>query len=266
MPGNQITPLPWRKFASEFVGTGVLLLLGLSIVIALFGEGSPIARLIPDARLRTILGGFLFGSVGGLIALSPVGKVSGAHINPVVTAGFWLMGKIETPVAVGFILSQLLGGVVGCAPLLLWGSMGKSIEFGATFPSTGYTPLQALLGEAATTFGLVSALCVFIGYRPLRQFTPAMIPFLYAIMNPLEAHISGDSTNPARSFGPAVISGHWSGWWIYWVGPVIGMVVAISLFSFLGMRVEQARLYHFEADSRRVFREPKSGAKDLTAR
>src|SRR5215831_10664900 len=111
MRKDQIAQLPCRKFASEFVGTGVLLLFGLSIVIALFGDGSPFARLIPDTRLRTILGGFLFGSVGGSIALSPVGKVSGAHINPVVTAGFWIMGKIETPEAVGFILSQLLGGI-----------------------------------------------------------------------------------------------------------------------------------------------------------
>jgi aquaporin Z len=53
---------------------------------------------------------------------------------------------------------------------------------------------------------------------PSRPFTPAMFPFLYAVMVYLEAPISGTSTNPARSFGPAIVSGQWQGWWIYWLG------------------------------------------------
>lgn len=101
---------------------------------------------------------------------------------------------------------------MGCLPLLVWGSMGRSIHFGATVPGSGYSNTAAFLGEAITTFGLISALCVFIGLRPLRRFTPAMIPFLYALMVPLEALISGTSTNPARSLGPSVISGQWDGW------------------------------------------------------
>jgi len=246
--------LPWGQFLSEFIGTAILLLLGLSLVIAMYGAGSSIALLLPDMRLRMIISGFLFGAVGGSIALSQVGKVSGAHINPVVTLGFWLMGKIRTSVAVGYVAAQLAGGVVGCLPLLAWGSMGRSIQFGATVPGSGYSSSAALLGEAITTFGLISALCVFIALRPLRRFTPAMIPFLYALMVPLEALISGTSTNPARSFGPSVISGQWHGWWIYWAGPILGTLASIALFSFLGMKVEEAKLYHFESQDRKVFR------------
>jgi len=250
--------LPWAQFLSEFVGTGILLLLGLSLVIGMYGAGSPIAVAIPDLRTRMVISGFIFGAIGGLIAVSYVGKVSGAHINPVVTLGFWLMGKITTPVAIGFIVAQLAGGIVGCLPLLAWGSMGRSIDFAATAAGAGYSMTEALLGEVATTFGLVSALCIFIGYRPWRRFTPAMIPFLYAIMVPLEAPISGTSTNPARSLGPAVLSGQWDGWWIYWLGPLLGMAIAILLFSFLGMKVEEARLYYFESSDRKVFRAAKS--------
>jgi len=62
-------------------------------------------------RLRMIVSGFLFGAIGGSIALSQVGKVSGAHINPVVTMGFWLMGKIRPRVALGFVVAQLAGGL-----------------------------------------------------------------------------------------------------------------------------------------------------------
>ena len=251
---SQLKDLPWDKFLAEFIGTGVLLLAGLSLVIAMYGAGSPIAARIPDMHTRMIISGFIFGAIGGSIALSNVGKVSGAHINPVVTLGFWLMGKITTPVAIGYVVAQLAGAIVGCLPLLLWGAMGQSIDFASTVPGTGYSTTAALIGEVVTTFGLVSALCIFIGYRPFRRFTPAMIPFLYAFMVPLEAPISGTSTNPARSLGPAVISGQWDGWWIYWLGPLLGMVVAILFFSFLGLKVEQAKLYHFESDDRKAFR------------
>jgi aquaporin Z len=80
-----------------------------------------------------------------------------------------------------------------------------------------------------------------------------VIPFLYAIMVPLEAPISGTSTNPARTFGPALISGRWDDWWIYWVGPMAGMLIAVLVCSSLARRIEVAKLYHFENDRRRLF-------------
>jgi aquaporin Z len=64
----------------------------------------------------------------------------------------------------------------------------------------------------------------------------------------LEAPISGTSTNPARSFGPAIVSGTWSGWWIYWLGPFIGMLLAIVACSALADRIEVAKLYYFDVD------------------
>jgi aquaporin Z len=70
---------------------------------------------------------------------------------------------------------------------------------------------------------------------------------------PLEAPISGTSTNPARTFGPALISGRWEGWWIYWVGPLIGTLAAIAVCGSLARRIEVAKLYHFESDRRRLF-------------
>ncbi len=88
--------LPWQPLVAEFVGTALLVLVGLSLVILMFGAGSPVARAVPDEGLRRLITGFLFGTTGALIALSPVGRESGAHINPVVTLGFWLMGKLDS--------------------------------------------------------------------------------------------------------------------------------------------------------------------------
>ena len=245
--------IPWQLFFSEMVGTALLLLGGLSIVIFMFGSGSPMEQLIPSIVLRRIITSFLFGCVGAMVALSAVGKISGAHINPAVTFGFWMVRKMDGKTAAGYALAQLAGAFVGSIPLLLWGAMGRSIDFGATVPGKGYTLEAAMMGEAATTFGLVAGLFVFLAIRRLRPFTPFMVPFLYAIMVPLEADISGTSTNPARTFGPAMISGRWDGWWIYWLGPLIGAVIAVVVCSRLMKRVEVAKLYHFEIDRRRLF-------------
>jgi aquaporin Z len=238
-----------KFFASEFFGTALLLMAGLSIVIFMFGNGSPMAQLIPAVKVRQAITGFLFGSIGASIALSPIGKVSGAHINPAVTMVFWLFRKIEGRLAITYILAQMTGAIVGCLPLLIWGQMGRSIHFGGTFPGDSYSTQTALLGEVITTFIMVSLLVIFIGFRRIRQFTPFMFPILYAIMVPLEADISGISTNPARSFGPAVISGQWESWWIYWIGPLAGALLASLACSLLAKRITIAKLYHFDSES-----------------
>lgn len=84
--------LPWQPVLAELVGTAALVLVGLSVVILMFGAGSPVARLLPDEGARRAVTGFLFGTTGALVALSPLGKESGAHLNPAVTLAFCLMG------------------------------------------------------------------------------------------------------------------------------------------------------------------------------
>ncbi len=255
MTDSNCPHVPWAPFVSELIGTALLVLVGLSLVILMFGTGSPMASLIPSEGLRRLITGFLFGTMGASIALSPVGKVSGAHINPVVTLAFRLMGKLDLRTTLAYIGAQLIGAVVGSLPLLLWGAMGASVAFGATLPGSGYVLSMALLGEVITTFIMVALLAVFLGFRRIRHFTPAIFPPLYAIMSWAESPISGTSTNPARSLGPSVISGHWEGWWIYWIGPMAGTLLAVISCSFLAKRIEVAKLYYFDSDHDRLFRQ-----------
>ncbi len=248
---------PISHLVAEFFGTALLLTIGLSVVILDFGAGSPIARLIPSEGLRRLITGFLFGSTGALIAVSPLGKISGAHINPVVTLAFLIEGKIRSHHAAGYVIAQLAGAVAGCLPLLLWGSIGKSVAFGSTVPGPAYSVWLAVVGEIATTFALVILLFVFLGHNKIRRFTPLLLPFLYALMVFLEAPLSGTSTNPARSLGPAVVASDWQSWWVYWLGPALGALIAVAAHRRTWLRaleVDVAKLYHFEHDPHGVFR------------
>jgi len=247
---------PWKPLAAELIGTALLVVVGLSMVIFDFGEGSPLAEVLPSEALRRFVTGFFFGTTGASIALSPLGKESGAHINPAVTLGFWLMGRMKARYAAAYVVCQLGGAVIGAVPLLAWGSMGHSVAYGATAPGLGYGTAWALAGEIAGTFALVFGLFFFLRHRTLRPFTPALFPLLYAIMVWLEGPVSGASTNPARSLGPAVISGDWHGWWIYWLGPLLGAMLAVAAYQWAGWErrmVEVAKTYHFDHDPHGIF-------------
>lgn len=248
---------PWRVYGAELIGTGLLVAVGLSIVILAFGQGSPVVEFIPDAGWRRLITGFLFGSTGALIALSSLGKESGAHINPVVTLAFWLMGRLQARHVMGYVLAQMIGSVIGALPLLAWGAMGRSIAFGATLPGAVYGTGWAMLGEMTTTFALIVGLFFFLRHQRLRSYTPMLFPFLYACMVFAEANISGTSTNPARSFGPAVISGKWNAWWVYYMGPLLGMLLAVAAFRTAGRygsTLPVAKIHHFDHDRYGVFR------------
>jgi aquaporin Z len=231
----------FRLYLSECIGVAVLLFIGLSIVIFNWGEGSVVAKQIPSPTLRTIITGFLFGTVGCLVSISPVGKISGAHINPAVSIAFWIRGKMHFTVLLGYIVGQMIGAIIGCIPLLLWGKQGESIQYALTQPGTRGVA-GAFLGEVFATSSLIIYLYIFIGTKRLRNYTPYGIPFLYALLNLLEANLSGDSTNPARSFGPAIVSGNFKYYWIYWLAPLAGVLLMSLLFRIRRIN----KFYHME--------------------
>ena len=110
----------WRFFSSEVVGTAALVFGGLSTVIVMSGDGSPMGRIVPNEGLRMALTAFLFGCIGTAVTLSRVGRESGAHINPAVTMGFWAMRKLDGRSG-GRLYPRAVAG------RLLWGSSSSGV-------------------------------------------------------------------------------------------------------------------------------------------
>jgi aquaporin Z len=248
-------PLPhtWhpRLYGAELVGTALLVSAGVSVVIAMFGQGTPMEMLIPNEGARRLLTGFLFGLVGAIITVSPVGRISGAHLNPAVTLAFLAEGKLARRDAVGYVVAQLLGGLVSIAPLRAWGPMGRSVRYGATIPLRGMSVGWPLLGEVGVTCALVALIFVMASHRRTRRFTPWSIAPLFGLMVWLEAPLSGTSANPARSLGPAILAGDVSDLWLYFVGPAAGALLAVALLRarIVGIhRPPAARVAHFHLE------------------
>lgn len=237
-----------RMYASELLGTALLVFLGLSIVIAFWGRGAPLTALPIPAGARRLLTGFLFGSVGAAIAFSPIGKMSGAHINPAMTFAFWLEGKLLWRDASFYTLAQLIGAAFGSAALIFWGTSGASDAWGASLPMKGVPYWLPIAGEAFCTFALVLLIFIFAAHKTTQPFTPLVNPPLFAVLTWLEAPLSGASANPARSFGPQLIAWLWQDWWVYWVGPCLGAGLAVAVLrihTLRHLRPREARVCHF---------------------
>lgn len=257
-PPGPPQPLPahWRPYAAEFLGTALLVFLGLSAVIYDFGPGSPVAALLPDPFARRLLTGFLFGGTGALLALSPLGRISGAHLDPVLSWAFWGVGSLGARDALAYTVAQFLGAVAGAALLPpVWGGFGAAVRYGATLPGVAFGPWAAVAGEAVATASLVGGILWFVGHERLRRFTPALIPPLVAVLVALEAPVSGTSMNPARSLGPALPAHTLGVLWVYALGPALGAAGAAVALVRPG-RVHVAKLAHHAHDPHDRFHGP----------
>jgi aquaporin Z len=240
--------LHWPEYGAELLGTAFLLFAGVSAVVFDFGTGSPLAHVLPDKSARLLITGLLFAGSGSLVAISPLGKLSGAHINPAVSLAFWVQGKMHRLDLGGYILGQFLGAIIGTLLVaLVWGGRAASVMNGATLPGAGYPLWAVFLAEVCLTFLLVLSIFLFVSSHRLMRWTPLMVWILVAMMVWLEAPISGTSLNPARSFGPALISWVWHDHWLYWLAPPLGALLAVGAFRLLtagGRDVLTGKLFH----------------------
>lgn len=245
------------EWAAEAAGTALLLLGGLSAVCLNFGPHSWVAEHIPSVSLRLLITGFLFAGTGSLVAISPLGRLSGAHLNPAVTLAFRITGHVHDHDLAGYVVAQAVGAMVGTALLrAFWGDTAIAIGDGVTSPSASTSAVAAVAIEALMTALLVATILCFLSLRRLAVWTPLAVWVLVALLVWRGAPYTGTSLNPARSLGPALVASNFGGLWIYVAGPAIGATVIAIAVRWLGMRPLTAKLCH---DTRY----PSSHASDL---
>jgi aquaporin Z len=212
--------LAYRRLFGELLGTFMLVLVaaGGGILHAKGQISLSAAVVAPGLMVMAII---LF-----------MGAVSGAHLNPVVSIAFALRGDFPWKRVPGYVLVQLLGATLAC--LFLLAVLGNVHHLGATMPGPGYKPWQAFLLEIALTGMLVS---VILGTASAAQNVGTIgalaVGGYIALAGLWAAPISGGSMNPARSFGPALVSGDWTAYWVYVAGPLIGAVIAVGCAAIL---------------------------------
>jgi aquaporin Z len=233
------------EWGCEFLGTALLVFVGLSAVTLDFGLHSPVADVIASSSVRRLLTGFLFATAGALVTVSPLGRRSGAHLNPAVTFAFWLQGHVHRHDLGGYIASQCAGGLVGAAALrLVWAGRAASVHYGRTAPEPGLGVWSAVGIEALMTGILILTIFAFVSSERTARWTPLAVLVVVAVEVWVGAPFTGTSLNPARSLGPALVDGRLSGLWIYWVGPLAASLPAAVVWARVPRVILTARLFH----------------------
>jgi MIP family channel proteins len=222
-----------EQVAAEFIGMFTFVFIGAGAVILSGVSGSGLVGI-------ALAHGFTMA-----VLVSGLAHISGGHFNPAVTVGAWVTGKIESVRAGAYIVAQLAGAAAAAGLLRLTfpSSLWKPSSLGATLvnPSAkavGFSSGKALLLEAVMTFFLV--LVVFATavddrgtFKTIAGFGIGLIIAADILVGGV---LTGASMNPARSFGPALVSGKWTDFWVYILGPLAGGVIAAEVYWFLFLR------------------------------
>jgi len=221
-----------RNWFAEAIATYALVFFGpLAIILSVvaFGDGLSIESIIMISLAH--------GAAIGLMVYA-FGHISGAHINPAVTIPMMITKRISVADGIGYIIFQLIGAVVAAFSLkAILPEIGAKVNFGTQGGPSELLNNSVMAGitvEIILTFFLVTV--IFL--TAVHKKAPAgihgisiggMVFLLHLVGVPL----TGASMNPARTFGPAVVSGFWELHWLYWVAPIIGGIIAGVIMNYI---------------------------------
>ncbi len=210
-----------RKYAAEILGTFALVFAGTGAIVIDSVSGGAVTHMGVALTFGLVVMAMIYA----------VGDVSGAHINPAVTIGFFVAGRFPGRSVVPYLLSQLAGAFLASVSLLLL--FGNHAFLGATLPA----------GSAAQSFGLETILtgllmfvilCVSTGPKETGTMAGIAIGGVIAMEAAFAGPICGASMNPCARSAPAIVSGNLRDLWVYLLAPFCGAALAVPLWRLIG--------------------------------
>ena len=212
--------MSYRPYVTEFIGTFLLVLFGCGVA-AMLGKN-------PSASIATALA---FG-VALVVLVYAFALASGANFNPAVSLGLAVDGRMSYNQMAGYWIVQFAGGILAAALLLYL--LGEASGLGASIGSlTNSFPWKAVLVEAIITFILVFTVLVVTANASYTAVSGIAIGLALFIAVLFGFYLTGGSANPARSLGPAIFTNNLSTVWIYFVGPLLGGLIAALAYRYI---------------------------------
>ncbi|MFF8592433.1 MIP/aquaporin family protein [Streptomyces sp. NPDC015220] len=246
-PGDAIRPAPpapgprWEvggrplsSYLAEAVGSAWLVLVALTAISFTMRDGSALASWPLTARLA-VVGASVGGSVA-LFSITPAGKESGGHLNPAVSLFMAVRGVLPVRDLFPYAAAQLGGSVLGVlVARAVWGGRVGAVHDGLIQPGSGWGATEVFCGEALSTAVLLWVLAGMTA-RPRPYSTPWVVAAVIAVLITATGARTGASFNPARNFGPHVVTGDYHLFWAYMLAPLAGALLAAAVLAPLGTR------------------------------
>jgi MIP family channel proteins len=218
-------PSLFRRSVAEAFGTFALVFVGTAVIAS---------KYFPDAQFG-ILGIALAHGLVLSVAITATMSISGGHLNPAVTVGLLVARRVEMRTAGAYIVAQLIGAVLAALLVKAIYPLGVTRPIGLGTPGIANSIVfsQAVMMETVLTFFLVSAVfgTVVNPDAPKIGGFGVGLTLLFDVL--VGGPVTGSAANPARAFGPALVSGQWVGQIVYWIGPLLGGILAALLWEYV---------------------------------
>jgi aquaporin Z len=211
-----------RALIVEFIGPFTLTLIGAGAIIITQGK---------DLVAIALAHGLAIG-----LMVAAAGHISGGVYNPALTVGLFLAKKLTAVQSVTYIVAQLAGAVVAalCLKAIFPSLLTNPVKLGVPAVGPGFSTGAALFAEILMTFFLMFVVYgTAVDERGPRAIASLAIGLTITMDIFMGGGVSGAAMNPSRQFGVALVGGYWSNWWIYWIGPIVGALIAAALYAYV---------------------------------
>jgi glycerol uptake facilitator protein/aquaporin Z len=212
----------------------LVLLFGVTTIVRWVMGPSPVSRAVPQVHLQLLIVGVCVGLLLASLILSPPGEISGGHLNPAISLAMWRFGVFPGVSVLLYIVAQLIGSLLGVlAARVAWGGVidGPPVADAALQPGPGWSTGVLFVAETASMAVIVYLVGYFLETSRLTRLVPWLVGFLIGAAIVALGTSTGGSVNPARQFGPALVSGHLGFLWVYLVAPLVGAIIAATLHN-----------------------------------